>query len=68
VAERLTNDFLHEGWPDLHLAARDARSKFTDLARQSFDRFFLAKGMKSFEITSGRLEWWPTAAQAPPSL
>jgi hypothetical protein len=64
VAERATDAFLAEGWPDLHLAMRDARPKFTDLARQSFDAFFLAKGLKSFEIASGRLAWWPTAARA----
>jgi hypothetical protein len=27
VAERATEDFLDAGWPDLHLAARDARAK-----------------------------------------
>jgi hypothetical protein len=64
VAERSTDDFLDEGWPDLHVAVRDARPKFTDLARQSFDAFFKAKGLESFEIASGRLAWWPTAAKA----
>jgi hypothetical protein len=64
VAERATEDFLDAGWPDLHLAARDARAKFTDLVRQSFDGLFLAKGLRSFEIASGRLVWWPTVAQA----
>ncbi len=44
VAERATDAFLDAGWPDLHLAARDACPKFTDLARQSFDGFFPAKG------------------------
>jgi len=63
VAERATGAFLDDGWPDLHLATRDARPKFTDLAQQSFDAFFLAKGLKSFEIASGRLTWWPTAAR-----
>lgn len=48
----------------MHLAARDARAKFTDLVRQSFDGFFLAKGLRSFEIASGQLAWWPTATQA----
>lgn len=42
VAERLTDDFLDEGWPDLHIAGRDARAKFTDLAGQSLDCLFLA--------------------------
>jgi hypothetical protein len=64
VAERATENFLDEGWPDLRLATRDARAKFTDLVRQSFDAFFLAKGLKPFEIASGRLAWWPTSAQA----
>ena len=64
VAERSTDNFLDEGWPDLHLPVRDARAKFTDLVRQSFDGFFLAKGLKSFEIASGWLAWWPTAARA----
>jgi TIR domain len=64
VAESSTDDFLDTGWPDLHLAARDARAKFTDLARQSLDGFFQAQGLKSFEIASGRLAWWPTAAKA----
>ena len=64
VAECSTDDFLDTGWPDLHLAARDARAKFTDLARQSLDGFFQAQGLKSFEIASGRLAWWPTAAKA----
>jgi hypothetical protein len=64
VAECSTDDFLNKGWPDLHLAARDARAKFTDLVRQSFDAFFLRKDLKSFEIASGRLVWWPTASRA----
>lgn len=64
VAERATGDFLDEGWPELRLAALDARAKFTDLARQSFDAFFLAKGLELFEIASGRLVWWPPAARA----
>jgi len=64
VAECSTDDLLDTGWPDLHLAARDARAKFTDLARQSLDRFFQAQGLKSIEIASGRLAWWPTAAKA----
>ena len=37
VAECTTDAFLDKGWADLHLAAHDARPKFTDLARQSFD-------------------------------
>jgi hypothetical protein len=64
VAERAADAFLDEGWPDLHLSVRDARPKFTDLARQSLDAFFLAKELKSFEIASGRLAWWPTTARA----
>jgi hypothetical protein len=64
VAERVTDDFLDSGWPDLHILSRDARPKFTDLARQAMDAFFLAKGLHSFELASGRLAWWPTAAQA----
>jgi hypothetical protein len=34
------------------------------LVRQSFDALFQAKGLKSFEIASGHLAWWPTASQA----
>lgn len=64
VAERITDDFLDAGWPDLHMLPRDARPKFTDLARQAMDAFFVAKGLQSFELASGRLAWWPTAAQA----
>ena len=64
VAECTTDAFLDKGWADLHLAAHDARPKFTDLARQSFDAFFVAKGLKSVEIASGREAWWPTAARA----
>lgn len=64
VAERVTDDFLDTGWPDLHISPRDSRPKFTDLARQAMDTFFLAKGLQSFEMASGRLAWWPTAVQA----
>jgi len=64
VAERITNDFLDAGWPDLHILPRDARPKFADLARQAMDAFFLTKGLHSFELASGRHAWWPTAAQA----
>jgi len=64
VDERITVDFLDAGWPDLRIPLRDARPKFTDLARQAMDEFFLAKGLHSFELASGRLAWWPTAAQA----
>ena len=54
IADRLTDDFLEDGWPDRHILARDARAKFTDLARQSLDAFFQAKGLQPFEIASGR--------------
>jgi hypothetical protein len=64
IAERATDAFLDEGWPDLHLATHDARPKFTDIARQSLNAFFLARGLKSFEMASGQLTWWPTAARA----
>jgi hypothetical protein len=64
VTDRITDAFLDDGWPDLHLAVHDARPKFTDLASQSFNAFFLAKGLRSFEMTSGRLAWWPTATHA----
>jgi hypothetical protein len=64
VSERATENFLNDGWYDLHLAARDARAKFTDITRQSFNGFFQAKGLKSFELASGRLTWWPTSAHA----
>jgi hypothetical protein len=64
LAVRNTDDFLDAGWPDLHILPRDARPKFTDLARQAMDSFFLAKRFHSFELASGRLAWWPTAAQA----
>lgn len=64
IADRLTDDFLEDGWPDRHILARDARAKFTDLARQSLNSFFQARGLQPFEIASGRLAWWPTAAHA----
>jgi hypothetical protein len=63
IAERLTDDFLEAGWPDLHIVPGEARAKFTDLARQGLDALFQAKGLHSFEIASGRLAWWPTAAR-----
>lgn len=28
------------------------------------DSFFLRKGLHFFELSSGRLAWWPTAAHA----
>jgi hypothetical protein len=59
AAERSIDDFLHGGWSKLHLAARDARPQFTDLAR-SFDSSFEARDLKSFEIAPGRLAWWPS--------
>ena len=64
LAECSTDDFLNDGWPDLHLAARDARAKFTDLARRSPDGYFLRKDLSSFEVVSGRLVWWPTVSRA----
>ncbi|MFZ3354608.1 MAG: toll/interleukin-1 receptor domain-containing protein [Xanthobacteraceae bacterium] len=64
LAKQAPDDFLERGWPDLHLAARDARAKFADLVRQSFDGFFLAKGLKPFEFASGRLAWWPSMTLA----
>ena len=64
VAECATDDFLDEGWTDLHILPRDGRPKFTDLARQAMNAFFLAKGLHSFELASRHLAWWPTAAQA----
>jgi hypothetical protein len=64
VAECSTSAFLEAGWPELRLAARDARPKFTDLTRQGLDRFFQDKGLKPFEVASGRQAWWPTAGRA----
>jgi TIR domain-containing protein len=64
IVDRLTNDFLNEGWPDRHILPGDARAKFTDLVRQALDGFFQAKGLQPFEIASGRLAWWATAARA----
>lgn len=64
VTDTLTDDFLEVGWPALRINARDARANFTDLVRQALDALFQAKGLRSFEIASGRLAWWPTAAHA----
>jgi hypothetical protein len=64
ISQRPTDEFLDNGWPDLHISPRDGRPKFTDLTRQAMDAFFLARGLQSFELASGRLAWWPTAAQA----
>lgn len=64
VAEQKTRDFLDTGWVDLRIEPRDSRPKFTDLARRSLDRFFERKGLRSFELSSGRLAWWSTAASA----
>jgi hypothetical protein len=64
IAECATDRFLDAGWPDLNIKPRDARPKFTDLARQAMDSFFITKSLHSFELASGRLAWWPTAAQA----
>jgi hypothetical protein len=54
VADCLTDQFLEEGWLDRQILTGDARAKFTDLVRQSLDRFFQAKGLQPFEIASGR--------------
>jgi hypothetical protein len=64
IDHRLIDDFLDEGWPDRRILTGDARAKFTDLARQALDGFFQTKGLQAFEIASGRLAWWPTAARA----
>jgi len=64
VSECPTDLFLEDGWRDLNLAVKDSRPKFTNLTRQSMDAFFLAKGLRSFELASGHLAWWPTAGQA----
>jgi hypothetical protein len=63
-ADRMTDEFLENGWPDLHIAPRDTRAKFTDLVRQSMDAFFRANELRSFEVASGRLAWWPTIGRA----
>lgn len=64
ISEQLTDEFLEIGWPDLHIGPGDGRAKFTDLARQAMDGFFLARGLQSFELASGRLAWWPASSQA----
>ena len=64
IADCATDDFLELGWSDLRISARDTRAKFTDLARQGMDSFFRTKGLQPFEVASGRLAWWPTAALA----
>ena len=64
VTDTPTDDFLKDGWPDQRMLTRDARSKFTDLARRGMDAFFQAKGLHSFELASERLAWWPTANRA----
>ena len=64
IAERATDDFLDQGWHDLRIARHDARAKFSDLVRQCIDGFLRSKGIQSFEVASGRLAWWATAASA----
>ena len=64
IGQISTDDFLKDGWPDRHMLTRDARAKFTDLARRAIDAFCQAKGLHSFEFASNRLAWWPAATQA----
>jgi hypothetical protein len=64
IEDRSTDDFLEQGWPDRHVVVGDARAKCADLVRQAMNAFFQAKRLHSFEVASGRLAWWPTAARA----
>ncbi len=64
VADHLTDEFLTDGWPERHILTRDARAKFTDLVRQAMDGYFRAKDLRSFELASERLAWWPSATRA----
>jgi hypothetical protein len=64
IDDCLTDDFLEGGWPNHHIRVGDGRARFTDVARQSLDAFFQAKGLRSLELASGRFAWWPTAGHA----
>ncbi|MDR3474077.1 MAG: toll/interleukin-1 receptor domain-containing protein [Devosia sp.] len=55
-----TDDFLNRGWKDISLEPADARRKFSDIVRQATDAFFLEKKLRSTEVATGRLAWWPT--------
>lgn len=64
VAAQDTEALLEKGWPELGIASRDARAKFSDLTRRSLDNFFEANGLRSFEFSSGQLAWWPSQKRA----
>jgi hypothetical protein len=64
IGKLSSDDFLDRGWSDLRIDPNDARRKFSDLVRQATDAFFAGKGLRSAEVATGRLAWWPTKSLA----
>ena len=64
VAERSTDDFLDAGWPDLHIAAARRSTQVHRSGAPRLDALLSRQGLHVVRIASGRLAWWPTAAQA----
>lgn len=58
VAERRSESFLDDGWPEQSIERLDARNRFTDLSRQALESFFHAQNLDSYALADGRLAWW----------
>jgi hypothetical protein len=58
VAERLTNDFITNGWEQFGIAPWEARNRFGDLARQAIERLLRGRSLQPFAMSSWDLAWW----------
>lgn len=65
VADRETDAFLEEGWPDQRIERWDAHRYFSDLARQGFEACFAQRGLQAYEMSSRQKAWWGTLETLP---
>lgn len=65
--ERGLHIFLDDGWPKLDIAPWNARSRFSDLSRQAFERMFSSRGLKGYSLSDRQTAWWAPLDVAPSS-
>lgn len=67
AAERRLDGFLESGWSKLGIDRHDARRRFSDLARQGFEKLFATRGLKGYAMSGRHIAWWAPIEVAPSS-
>jgi len=59
VEQRQTSDFIKGGWPQLGIRLSDAYNIFGDLIRQTLEKSFRLRRLKSYMLSDYEAVWWP---------